>query len=144
MPARTDLSSPRLRQRNRNFTGVLPLAPRIVVARLLACTEPTERGLINFPPPHPLELLHFSLQRTPSLYSLQSAHAIGLRRLHIGEAVALCTGIPTICGTSFRGLSIVSVLYCNAWRPPLWSSGQSSWLQIRMPGFDSRHYQKKK
>jgi hypothetical protein len=28
-------------------------------------------------------------------------------------------------------------------RPPLWSSGQSSWLQIRWPGFDSRHYQKK-
>jgi hypothetical protein len=28
--------------------------------------------------------------------------------------------------------------------PPLWSSGQSSWLQIRAPGFDSRHYQKKK
>jgi hypothetical protein len=27
-------------------------------------------------------------------------------------------------------------------RPPLWSSGQSSWLQIRRPGFDSRHYQK--
>jgi hypothetical protein len=28
--------------------------------------------------------------------------------------------------------------------PPQWSSGQSSWLQIRRPGFDSRHYQKKK
>jgi hypothetical protein len=28
--------------------------------------------------------------------------------------------------------------------PPLWSSGQSSWLQIRMPGFDSRLYQEKK
>jgi hypothetical protein len=27
-------------------------------------------------------------------------------------------------------------------RPPLWSSGQSSWLQIRRPGIDSRHYQK--
>jgi hypothetical protein len=27
--------------------------------------------------------------------------------------------------------------------PSLWSSGQSSWLQIRRPGFDSRHYQKK-
>jgi midasin (ATPase involved in ribosome maturation) len=26
----------------------------------------------------------------------------------------------------------------------LWSSGQSSWLQIRRSGFDSRHYQKKK
>jgi hypothetical protein len=29
-------------------------------------------------------------------------------------------------------------------RPTLWSSGQSSWLQIRRPGFDSRHYQNKK
>jgi hypothetical protein len=28
-------------------------------------------------------------------------------------------------------------------RPPLWSSGQSSWLQIQRLGFDSRHYQKK-
>jgi hypothetical protein len=28
--------------------------------------------------------------------------------------------------------------------PPLWSIVQSSWLQIRRPGFDSRHYQKKK
>jgi hypothetical protein len=27
--------------------------------------------------------------------------------------------------------------------PPLRSSGQSSWLQIRRPGFDSRHYKKK-
>jgi hypothetical protein len=25
---------------------------------------------------------------------------------------------------------------------PLWSSGQSSWLQIQRPGFDSRHYHK--
>jgi hypothetical protein len=25
-------------------------------------------------------------------------------------------------------------------KPPLWSSGQSSWIQIRRPGFDSRHY----
>jgi hypothetical protein len=24
--------------------------------------------------------------------------------------------------------------------PPLWSSGQSSWLQIQRSGFDSRHY----
>jgi hypothetical protein len=28
-------------------------------------------------------------------------------------------------------------------RPPLWSSGQSSWLQNRRSGFDSRHYQEK-
>jgi hypothetical protein len=37
--------------------------------------------------------------------------------------------------------------YCNVsitHRPPLWSSGQSSWLQIWRPGFTSRHYQNKK
>jgi hypothetical protein len=34
-------------------------------------------------------------------------------------------------------------LSVNTW-PPLRSSGQSSWLQIRRRGFDSRHYQKKK
>jgi hypothetical protein len=28
-------------------------------------------------------------------------------------------------------------------RPPLRSSGQSSWLQIWRPGFESRHYKKK-
>jgi hypothetical protein len=27
--------------------------------------------------------------------------------------------------------------------PPLWSSGHSTWLQIRRPGFDSRHYKEK-
>jgi hypothetical protein len=26
-------------------------------------------------------------------------------------------------------------------RPPLWSSGQSSWLHTRKPEFDSQHYQ---
>jgi hypothetical protein len=29
-------------------------------------------------------------------------------------------------------------------RPPQWSSGQSFLQQIRMPGIDSRHYEKKK
>jgi hypothetical protein len=28
--------------------------------------------------------------------------------------------------------------------PPLWSSGQGSWLQIQGPGFDSRALQEKK
>jgi hypothetical protein len=30
------------------------------------------------------------------------------------------------------------LLLYRLFRPPLWSSGQSSWLQIRRPGFDSR------
>jgi hypothetical protein len=35
------------------------------------------------------------------------------------------------------------VHYLCLTRPSLWSSCQSSWLQIRRPGFDSRHYKKK-
>jgi hypothetical protein len=37
---------------------------------------------------------------------------------------------------------VVSICSYSLW-PPLWSNGQSSWLQIQRPGFDSRHYQKK-
>jgi hypothetical protein len=33
------------------------------------------------------------------------------------------------------------ICYVEESRPPLWSSGQSSWLQTQMFGFDSRHYQ---
>jgi hypothetical protein len=39
--------------------------------------------------------------------------------------------------------SLILFIFIIHW-PPLWSSGQSSWLQIRRHGFDSRHYQKKK
>jgi hypothetical protein len=41
------------------------------------------------------------------------------------------------------GTNPIYICYVEGSRPPLWSSGQSSWLQIRRPGFDSRHYQKK-
>jgi hypothetical protein len=32
------------------------------------------------------------------------------------------------------------ICYVEESRPPLWSSGQSSWLQIQRSGFDSRRY----
>jgi hypothetical protein len=41
-------------------------------------------------------------------------------------------------------VSLQLTFVLNCFRPPLWSSGQSSWLQIQRPGFDSRHYQEKK
>jgi hypothetical protein len=44
---------------------------------------------------------------------------------------------------SAQWASRIWIVSSNLW-PPLWSSGQSSWLQIRRPGFNSRHYQKKK
>jgi hypothetical protein len=34
----------------------------------------------------------------------------------------------------------VPYIYIHIW-PPLWSSGQSSWLQIQTSGFDSQRYQ---
>jgi hypothetical protein len=45
-----------------------------------------------------------------------------------------------ICSEGSNYLN-TSVTLCQLW-PPLWSSGQSSWLQIRRPGFDFRQYQK--
>jgi hypothetical protein len=51
--------------------------------------------------------------------------------------IGFSTYSPNTC---YRTLLSVA-LRCA--RPPLWSSGQSSWLQIRRSGFDSRHYQKK-
>jgi hypothetical protein len=42
--------------------------------------------------------------------------------------------------------SVVGIItyFINYIGPPLWSSGQSFWLQIQRPGFNSRHYQDKK
>jgi hypothetical protein len=35
------------------------------------------------------------------------------------------------------GTNWIYICYVEESRPPLWSSGQSSWLQVRRPGFDS-------
>jgi hypothetical protein len=46
-----------------------------------------------------------------------------------------------IAGFRFpEGKRIISSVLASR-RPPLLSSGQSSWLQIQKPGFHSRHYQ---
>jgi hypothetical protein len=45
-----------------------------------------------------------------------------------------------IAGLLLGNSAIIYVILFSA----CWSSGQSSWLQIRRPGFDSRHYHKKK
>jgi hypothetical protein len=38
------------------------------------------------------------------------------------------------------GTNWIYICYVEESRPPLWSSGQSSWLQIQRSGFDSRIY----
>jgi hypothetical protein len=73
-----------------------------------------------------------------------------LNRRAVGLLVLFCHF--TVCVyIIFRDIisrSPLAVPYINidvtGIRLPLWSSGQSSWLQIRRPGFDSRHYQEKK
>jgi hypothetical protein len=49
------------------------------------------------------------------------------------------------CGTEIYcflwGTNWIYICYVEESRPLLWSSGQSSWLQIQMSGFDSRRYQ---
>jgi hypothetical protein len=39
------------------------------------------------------------------------------------------------------GTNWIYICYVEESRPPLWSSAQSSWLQIQRSGFDSEHYQ---
>jgi hypothetical protein len=45
----------------------------------------------------------------------------------------------------FRPQAVIIMWHITNWlkinAPPLWSSGQSSWLQIQRPGFDSQRYQ---
>jgi hypothetical protein len=36
---------------------------------------------------------------------------------------------------------IIYICYVEEIKPPLWFSGQSSWLQIQRPGLDPRHHQ---
>jgi hypothetical protein len=70
--------------------------------------------------------------------------------LHVNTVILANTDVFISITTNYTlkfaicvGLSILE-LPSALLRPPLWSSGQSSWLQIRRPKFDSRHYQKKK
>jgi hypothetical protein len=65
-------------------------------------------------------------------------------RLHCRDATTSYFGTK-VWGepfTHFHAVAVKVTVVCGI-GPPLWSSDQSSWLQIRRPGFDSRHYQKK-
>jgi hypothetical protein len=63
---------------------------------------------------------HFGVLTRPSLHSFVSWYS------GKGQSVSPLSSLLLCMGTL---------------EPPLWSSGQSSWLQIQRSGFDSRHYQ---
>jgi hypothetical protein len=61
--------------------------------------------------------------------------------------------VDRLCGLVVRVPGYVTEMYCASCevrtefmcnveesRPPLWSSGQSSWLQVQRSVFDSRRY----
>jgi hypothetical protein len=91
------------------------------------------------------------------LHGFENTAFLSMKQLltHIGSVrnTSHCTDYENVAETfsfAYEILrEIVTVHFrntkvCIISRPPLWSSGQSSWLQILRPGFDSRHYQKKK
>jgi hypothetical protein len=62
--------------------------------------------------------------------------------------------LDRLCGLVVRAPGYRTKMHCFLWgtkwiytcyveksRPPLWSSGHNSWLQIQRSGFDSRRYQ---
>jgi hypothetical protein len=66
----------------------------------------------------------------------------------------VCYMTDRLCGLVVRVPGYTTEIYCASWevrseyicyveesRPPLWSSGQSSWLQVQRSGFDSQRYQ---
>jgi hypothetical protein len=83
--------------------------------------------------------------RTASLFAVLAKQCLGdeLKEHVTGESCSMYMGemrneYSMFCTCERK--SYLEDLDVNG--PPLWSSGQSSWLQIRRPGFDSRHYQK--
>jgi hypothetical protein len=54
------------------------------------------------------------------------------------EARVRFSALPDFLRSSGSGTGSTQPHEYNS--PPLWSSGQNSWLQIQRPGFDSRHY----
>jgi hypothetical protein len=88
-------------------------------------------------------------QPVRALYRLHSWTLPVDRKLAIYRSITAnghhCTGTKTMslnwCPGTINNVSVTVKLCKNIHRPPLWSSGQSSWLQIQSSGFGSRHYQ---
>jgi hypothetical protein len=87
------------------------------------------------------KLLHKSGELPP--FSTRTGSASRLQ-IQIGE-VFLCHWNSHIerCKGYIQVLDcrLLLLLLLLLFRPPLWSGGQTSWLQIKRPGFDYRRYQ---
>jgi hypothetical protein len=98
--------------------------------------EPDGRGSV--PGSGRLSLLHIS-HASSGTDPVSSGTLPGCEAVYNSYPVGLSGMVLTVIKFRDNFVNCICVK-----RPPLWSSGQSSWLQIRRPGFDSRHYQRKK
>jgi hypothetical protein len=92
-------------------------------------------------------------QNILNVYSSQRGEAVIKATVHVRylmTATNWCTGFIELSVESNRynfhsrvqhPVASIIIVTMNTVCSPLWSSGQSSWLQIRRPGFDSRHCQ---
>jgi hypothetical protein len=94
---------------------------------------------------HPLFTgsIYIYIYLSVSMSTCQTLCHIARSSISLFETVTYSIKINCL-GTASHVKFYLYVYMCIYIVPPLWSSGQSSWLQIRRPGFDSRHYQKKK
>jgi hypothetical protein len=66
-------------------------------------------------------------------------HTFSRQSAHSGDEV-MSLNEPTALYSPRKFLVLISARNRVDLRPPLWSSGQSSWLQIQSSRFDSRRY----
>jgi hypothetical protein len=91
-----------------------------------------------------IQILLYNLPITSSLFGSHILLSTLFSNTHSLCSTLSITGqVSHLYWTTGNIVVILIVTFLDD-RPPLWSSGQSSWLQTRRPGFDSRHYQKKK
>jgi hypothetical protein len=95
----------------------------------------------------PDKLTHLILSGTTKGTSVQTLYNnihqhLFLVTVYIYHLICRYMTLIALQNKGINGFNIYIMLWISG--PPLWSSGQSSWLHIRWPGFDSRHYQKKK
>jgi hypothetical protein len=95
----------------------------------------TERLFLSDPPLARLELT-IAAHAELCLSTLLPQSHVAPKRYHCIEKLCI--------NYSSELLKYLKLLINRKIGPPLWSSGQCSWLQIRRLGFDSRHYQTKK
>jgi hypothetical protein len=85
------------------------------------------------------------LMDVDNIGSVSEVHSTSLFRFLVPEMDRLCRLLVRVPGYRSRAPGSIpgTTRFCEKWwvfRPPLWSTGQGSWLQVKRSEFDSRSY----